>query len=610
MICKNCGEEMPETGACPRCGKEQEPVTAVFTPKHSGEPEEKPGVMRRFLQKLRELLLGNKLVLPAALLMLLTAVGIAAASRYRGRQRSVSGGDHPAVYTLLESLLPKYGTVPEETALHVADASGVIAAYVPSDREMVLCRISGKDLLLDHYEQTDGETCEVFTMTESKTFPAIFETVFASSELTAVIRAEQSGMTVNSEKGFALHTAPAEPVSAAVIRIGEKSRSWELSSYVFRDYTGFRTKTAAVSAEKIALPDLTAQPWTEAAKNAETLGFTPEQELAKNDSAERGTVFSQSPPAGSMLVRGTPVYLTVAADEFLFRYTPPEQATGSYTVILYDAVGKELARGKWNSSDSEPGAQSYVSALKCTAAADFQAVLENAETGETASLGSYTTGQDASAEADSETLIYAFTRLGGLHETAETTAPSDTPGTVNPEQPEWMRLYRAYLENGISGGFKQYHQSSLNCTLVYLDGDDIPEMIVGAVEQNRRVSWICSVQNGKVTESGKLGGSFRYLEKQNRIFSEKKNSYYAEHLVQSLEQGELKMLQSFEEHWSKENEYSYKIDAKSVERDVFNETLQKDFTEPGGTEWNYAGSGWTLTEENMNRHLNGKEPAE
>ncbi|MBQ8920669.1 MAG: PASTA domain-containing protein [Oscillospiraceae bacterium] len=640
MICNHCGAELPEDGICPVCGGE--PVTAVFHPKggtpdapeqqespaarslpeqedgqaaapdepalpdeqeETAEPapeEQKPGILHR----LKELLLGRKLVLPAILLMLILAVGIAAAARYAKHSQSASSAqvERGTMNRVLETLLPDYGAVPTDVPLYAADAAGVIAAYIPAEDEMVLCRIAGKDLIAEHYEISEaGEV----SCTDTQTFPDIFAAAYASAEQAAVIRAEQKGITVDGQLLMELKSAPAESISIAVIRLREKSRSWELSSFEIRDFTAFRSEiTVPEAARKIELPDLTGMTWEEASNRVERLGLTAEQELAEHEGTERGTVFAQSPQAGAMLTQGNAVYLSVAADGFLFRYTPPEQAAGSFTVILYNNNGTELARGKWSSTDGTLPVPCFVAGLKHTETAEFQAVLCNDENGETAALGTYVTGADASAEADADTLQFAFAHIGGLRQETETTAPPEQSQPDEPaETPEWKRLYRAYLEDGLAGGFSQYHQSSFNCTLVYLDDDDIPEMIVGAVEDNRRISWICSVSEGAVHESGKLGGSFRYLERENRIFSETRTGYYAGHLIQTLEQGELKTLQSFEERWSKADDYSYKMDARTVDRAEYTEALQKAFTDPGGTEWNYAGSGWTLTEQNMENHL-------
>jgi len=631
MICKQCGAELTEEGICPVCGAE--PVTAVFHPKGEAppppaapdqpaqpEPDEQPEPVPEkalpeehgngekktggILHGAKELLIGRKLVLPAILLMLIAAVGIAAAARYSKHSQSAvsSAVQRDTMNRVLETLLPDYGAVPTDTPLYAADAAGVIAAFIPAEDEMVLCRIAGKDLILEHYALS--ETGEV-SCTDTKTSPDIFAAAYASAEQAAVLRAGQKGMTVDGQLVMPLNLPLSETVSVASVRLREKSRSWELSSFEIRDFTSFRNEvTVPEAASKIALPNLVGMTWEAASNRIERLGLTAEQELAETDEAERGTVFSQSPQEGAMLTKGNSVYLSVSADGFLFRYTPPELASGNFTVVLYHNDGSELARGKWSSTDGTPPAPCFVAGLKCTEKAEFQAVLINDDNGDSASLGSYTTGADASAEADPEALLAAFSHVGGLRQETETTAPNEQSVPDAPaETPEWKRLYRAYLEAGLAGGFKQYHQSSFNCALVYLDADEIPEMIVGAVEQNRRISWICSIADGQVTESEKLGSSFRYLERENRIFAETHTAYYAGHMIQTLEQGALKTIQSFEEHWSKEKDYSYKIDARTVDRAEYNDALQKTFTDPGGTEWNYAGSGWTLTEQNMENHL-------
>lgn len=575
----------------------------------STEAEEKISVF----QRIRSLLLSKKVVLFAAVLLLLAAIGIAAAARYAANRQnepasSVSGDvSHDEFYAFLEDYLPQYGVIPQETPLHVPDAAGVFAAYAPAaDADLLICRIEGRDLALVRCEKDGSGNV---TAAETAVYADVFAAIYDSGE-SLVIKTEPDGIYAGTKKMLTLSTPDAAPLTVAVIKAEEKSRSWELSSYLFRDMTAFRNAVRLPNERpQTEMPDVADMDWEEAVQRITERGLNPqiETELPPvNSDIPRGQVLAQAPAAGSKCRAGSSVYLTVAAESFVFSFSAPPHTQGDFTAILYDETGTELARTKWHAGGSPEAdgeaLRCHVWAMKYTQTRNFQAVLENDANGKTVSLGAYTVETDEIA-ADSAITDYAFTHIGGIQEPEpETTAPPQEP-----EQPdnsaEWKPLYLKYLKAGLDGGFKLCNLSSIRCEFIDIDGDDIPELAVGATEQNRRVAWICSIVNGTVQETEHFRNGFWYLKGENRIFTELRTSYYAQYLICELREGQPQTLQSFEERWSKTDGYSYRTDARTITRAEYTEAQKKNFELPERTEWNYPVAGWPLNDNNMQKYL-------
>lgn len=567
-------------------------------------------------QRVRSLLFSKRVVLFAAVLLLLAAIGIAAAARYAANKQnepasSLTGDvSHDAFYAFLEDYLPQYGVIPQETALHVPDASGVFAAYLPAaDHDLLICRIDGRDLTLVRCEKDESGNV---TAAETAALADVFSAVYASGE-PLVIKAEPDGIYAGTEKLLTLQSPDKSSLTVAVIRLEEKSRSWELSSYLLRDMTAFRDAVRLPDVRpQTEMPDVAGLDWEEAVQRITARGLTPQIETelpSVNDSIPLGQVLSQAPAGGSKCQSGSTVFLTVAAESFAFHFTTPPHTQGDFTVILYDETGTELARTKWHSDDTgapaagEDPPRIYVWAMKYTKKRDFQAVLENEANGKTVSLGAYTVETDEAA-ADSAITEYAFAHIGGIQEAeAETTAPPPAEPAEPDNSAEWKPLYLAYLKAGLAGDFKLCNLSSIRCEIIDIDGDDIPELAVGATEQNKRVAWICSIVNGEVQETEHFRNGFWYIEGKNRIFTELRTSYYAQYLICEMRSGQPEILQSFEERWSKQDDYSYKTDAKTITREEYNAGLKKSFELPERTEWKYPVAGWPLKEDTMQKHL-------
>lgn len=559
-------------------------------------------------RRIKPLLLSKSVVLFSAVLLLLAAIGIAAAAKYAANREKPAGSSaaadlpHDEFYAFLESYLDQYGAVPAETPLHVADASGVIAAYLPAaDEDLLICRIEGRDLLLERCGKSADGTVSV---TETAVCPDLFSQVFEAGE-PFTVRTDADGIYAGNEKLLTLQAPDSEAMSVAVIKTEETRRSWEQSSYLVRDFTVFRKKvTLPQEQPQREVPDVTGLNWDEAAERIEQRGLTPQIEPELKTDLPRGQVFAQAPKGGSTCSCGSPVYLTVAAESFLFRVTAPAHTQGDFTVVLYDESGTEMVRSKWHAADSEEPQECNVWAVRYRDTAEFQAVLENDVTGKTSSIGAYTVSSDEVA-ANSEITDYAFAQIGGIPQETGTTAPPP----AEPEQPErsedWKPVYREYVEEMMHAEQtdRSVRRSYLRCELIDIDGDGIPELAVGATEQGKRSTWICSIVNGSVQETEHFANGFWYLEGQNRIFTQSRTSYRTESLICELRDGQTAILQSFEERWSKTEDYSYKTDAKTITRKEYNDGLKKAFELPDRTEWKYPVAGWAVNDTTIEKYL-------
>lgn len=101
----------------------------------------------------------------------------------------------------------------------------------------------------------------------------------------------------------------------------------------------------------------------------------------------------------------------------------------------------------------------------------------------------------------------------------ETTPSSENPGedegTEEGAASEWKAAYLAYIET-----VKNLH---LSYELVYVDGDDIPELYLSGVSEAIG-DGICSYKNGRVVEQrlNRTGGG-RYVERSGNIINENGN---------------------------------------------------------------------------------------
>lgn len=569
---------------------------------HPPAPEEKPP----FLQKLKSLLLNKTVLLFAAAALLILSISIAAVARYASNKKKQAASSaaenaaHDAFYAYLETLLPSYGVVPAETNLHIAETAGVLAVYLPADdREMVVCRTDARSLVLDRYTKAEDGTVQ---KADSAEYKEVFAAVFSAKQ-SLTICAEPKGMTVGGEPVMQLANPPADPVTVAVLKAAEKQRSWEMSVYLLRDMTYFREHVALPEKKAaVKVPDFSSMTYEEAKRLAVQHHVNVAAELKEDTSVPRGTVTAQSLPAESETAPDTTVYLTVAAESFFFRFEVPAQTAGEFKVTLYVEDGKELVSHTWQRDGTEQDNALYLLGLKAEETCDFRAVLENPATGKTVSLGAYTVGADNQIKADPEIVSYAFSHADGLYTEPAVTAPQETT-PVPADEAEWKTLYRRYLNDGLAGNFKKYHQSMVWVDLIYLDDDRIPELVLAAPLQNQPVAWICQIIDGQVKESSYIEENFYYLERKNRIFTERINSYHSKYLISELTDGQFRTLQSFESAWTKEKGYTYKLDARTVEREEFDETRKKAYDLPERVRWEYLSTGWQLTDENIKKHL-------
>lgn len=115
--------------------------------------------------------------------------------------------------------------------------------------------------------------------------------------------------------------------------------------------------------------------------------------------------------------------------------------------------------------------------------------------------------------------------------------------------------------------------------LVYIDGDDIPELLVMKDDSHAAGVWVYTYYGGRMIEVGEFGsfGYMQYLEKEGRIFSAftGQGASYSDFL--ELEKGELKeicRLFCYPEH-DNPLEDLYEIDDVTVSEAVFDAKWQE-----------------------------------
>jgi len=565
---------------------------------------------RKAFQCIDSALQNRTFILFCAVALFLASIGIAAYSSYADSRKKPSGSS-PSVnipyndfYAYLEERLPQYGVVPQEEPLFISGLSGVFAAYMPTAcDEMLICRMEGKDLILEQCRKnTDSSTDEPFIEIQNTTrISDVFEKIYLDSPL--IIRIKPEGVFIGTEFCTALQSPDYAEFTLASISLEEKKRSWELSSYRVRDFSAFRSKVSLPAEKPLReVPDVSELNWEEAVKLLDIRGFSPRIEPLLQDNTSCGTVLAQSPEGGVRRSAGSDVFLTVSAESFLFSLYAPPHANGNFTVILYDSIGDEITRQKLQITDSSTAQPYSIHGIKYQKELAFQAVLVNEDNQQTVSLGAYTV-QTEPVIANETVAEYTFRQVSGISEPETTCEATELPPYEEDHSAAWKAAYRQYLQNGLKNGFSACNKNSLRCELIDLDGDAVPELAVGAYEQNRQVTWICSIRNGEVLESEHFPEKIWYLEGKNRIFLKYRSNYSASSQICTLKNGQTEILQSFEEHWSKDNSYTYKADAVTITREDYAKGLDTFFNLPERTEWEYPKAGWPLNDDTMKKYL-------
>ena len=100
-----------------------------------------------------------------------------------------------------------------------------------------------------------------------------------------------------------------------------------------------------------------------------------------------------------------------------------------------------------------------------------------------------------------------------VHDEESTENSTDTSKTV--DTPEWKTAYLNFLE--------QKKDSHLSYALVYVDGDDIPELYLSGIAEAIGDS-ICTYKNGAVIEQqlNRIGGGW-YIEKSGKVINQNGN---------------------------------------------------------------------------------------
>ena len=97
-----------------------------------------------------------------------------------------------------------------------------------------------------------------------------------------------------------------------------------------------------------------------------------------------------------------------------------------------------------------------------------------------------------------------------VHDEESTKNSTDTSKTV--DTPEWKTAYLNFLE--------QEKDSHRSYALVYIDGDDIPELYLSGIAEATGDS-ICSYKNGAIVEQqlNRIGGGW-YIEKSGNVINQ------------------------------------------------------------------------------------------
>ena len=100
-----------------------------------------------------------------------------------------------------------------------------------------------------------------------------------------------------------------------------------------------------------------------------------------------------------------------------------------------------------------------------------------------------------------------------VHDEESTENSTDTSKTV--DTPEWKTAYLNFLE--------QKKDSHLSYALVYVDGDDIPELYLSGIAEAIGDS-LCTYKNGAVIEQqlNRIGGGW-YIEKSGKVINQNGN---------------------------------------------------------------------------------------
>ena len=162
-----------------------------------------------------------------------------------------------------------------------------------------------------------------------------------------------------------------------------------------------------------------------------------------------------------------------------------------------------------------------------------------------------------------------------VHDEESTENSTDTSKTV--DTPEWKTAYLNFLE--------QKKDSHLSYALVYIDGDDIPELYLSGIGEAIGDS-ICTYKNGAVIEQplNRIGGGW-YIEKSGNIINQ--NGHMGQLHTHTYRLNEAGFILTFEALSSERAEYlgndeysfyyEYSIGDKTVNESEYNSAVNAAF---------------------------------
>ena len=160
-------------------------------------------------------------------------------------------------------------------------------------------------------------------------------------------------------------------------------------------------------------------------------------------------------------------------------------------------------------------------------------------------------------------------------ETAADTKADETEG--QPVEGDWKKAYLDYIES--------VKNSHYYYALVYIDGDDIPELYVSG-DCEATGDGVCSYKNGKVVEQrlNRIGGG-RYIEKGGLLINRNGNMGACYTNVYKLtEDGFINTFSAFSGEYAEPSEnddvklhYEYSVEGVAVGEDEHNAAVEKAF---------------------------------
>ena len=212
-------------------------------------------------------------------------------------------------------------------------------------------------------------------------------------------------------------------------------------------------------------------------------------------------------------------------------------------------------------------------------------------------------GVTASAKGnDTPSARPAKTTAPAADTSAATTAETTTAPTAAPDASAgWQQAYRDYLSG--------YEHDGLNppkFALIYLDGDDVPELAI--CDGNYHAArWTVRTYHGGLKEIGSFGGwgNFFYYEKASTIYSSYGNHGAWTANIYRVENGAAVSVWEGSGDLDEEgNEIFFDADGNPISEEEY--SAQMDAAVPAGAQekqLSYDEDGWEITAENIENYV-------